>query len=344
MFTPRLAVTLLFLCSVCCNAARAQDGGAAAWSGAGPHAVRTASFDWRDDQRQRDVPVKVYLPTGRAPEAGWPLIVFSHGLGGSRDGYEYVGRRWASHGYVVIHPQHAGSDEAVWRGKPPAQVNAALLAAVRDPRNALERPRDVSFVIDRALGMNGNAPWGSINPDRIGVGGHSFGAFTALATVGASAQTPMGRLSLRDPRIKAAVAMSAPVAPRQKDDREAFGSVAVPVLHMTGDSDNSAIGDTPAADRRVPFDQATKAPAYLVTFRGRGGDHMVFSGRRWRGPAQSTDARYQSLILLTTTAFWDAHLRDNADARAFLAGDAARSVLDPAARYEVKPAPALNPR
>ena len=39
------------------------------------------------------------------------MIVFSHGLGGTRDGYEYLGRHWASYGYVSVHLQHKGSDD-----------------------------------------------------------------------------------------------------------------------------------------------------------------------------------------------------------------------------------------
>src|ERR1043166_7563974 len=74
--------------------------------------VATAKFDWLDTKRERTVPVKIYYPsTGNGP---FPIIIFSHGLGGSRDGYEYLGRYWTSHGYVSVHVQHIGSDDAVW--------------------------------------------------------------------------------------------------------------------------------------------------------------------------------------------------------------------------------------
>ena len=45
-----------------------------------------------------------------------PVIIFSHGLGGSRDGYEYLGRHWASHGYVSVHSTHIGSDTSALKG------------------------------------------------------------------------------------------------------------------------------------------------------------------------------------------------------------------------------------
>ena len=46
--------------------------------------------DWHDVARNRDVPAKIYFPTeGAGP---FPVIIFSHGLGGTREGYEYLAR------------------------------------------------------------------------------------------------------------------------------------------------------------------------------------------------------------------------------------------------------------
>ncbi len=62
----------------------------------GPRAVETVSYEWTDGTRKRVVPVKIYFPTKVEPPA--PVIVFSHGTGGSREGYGYLGKFWASHG------------------------------------------------------------------------------------------------------------------------------------------------------------------------------------------------------------------------------------------------------
>jgi len=59
-----------------------------------------------DSARHKQIPVKVYFPDARGP---FPVIVFSHGAWGSKDGYFALGRYWASHGYVSIHPSHADS-------------------------------------------------------------------------------------------------------------------------------------------------------------------------------------------------------------------------------------------
>ena len=109
---------------------------------AGPLAVAVTRYDWVDSARNnRPVPVKIYSPEkGAGP---FPVIVFSHGLGGSREAYEYLGRHWASYGYVVAHLQHAGSDDQVWKGQ--ERPGVALGQAARDTRNAVARPLDPLF-------------------------------------------------------------------------------------------------------------------------------------------------------------------------------------------------------
>ena len=60
----------------------------------------TRYVSWKDPTRDRLVAAKLYLPLGATPA---PLVVFSHGLGGSREGYSYMGKYWASQGYASLH-------------------------------------------------------------------------------------------------------------------------------------------------------------------------------------------------------------------------------------------------
>jgi len=92
-----------------------------------------------DQQRKREIPIRVYLPAGKVPA---PVVLFSHGLGGSREGSAYLGRHWAARGYVAVFLQHPGSDSAVWQDKPPAQRMAAMRQAA-DLANFMLRVRDV---------------------------------------------------------------------------------------------------------------------------------------------------------------------------------------------------------
>lgn len=302
------------------------------WAEPGPCSVTTLAFDWVDPRRNRPVGVKVYLPGARPEEAkARPVLIFSHGLGGSREGYAYLGRHWASWGYVSVHLQHEGSDDAVWRNQ--EKPYRAMSRAATDPRNALERPRDVRFALDRLGELNERDPvWqGRLDLARVGIAGHSFGAWTVLAAAGQAFRGPLGGdRSLGDPRIKAAVAMSAPVQADRRD--RGYDAIRIPVFHLTGTRDDSPIGNTQAADRRVPYDEITHADQYLLTFTG--GDHMVFSGRL--GTSRPGDAAMQRWVLASTTAFWAAYLEGDPAAKAWLRGPLA-GALGSLGRWEWKP-------
>ena len=70
------------------------------------------------------------LLSGRQPSEQFPVIVFSTGLGRSRDDCAYLGRHWASCGYVSVHVQHKGSDEEVRQGslRPRKELQRAFYA------------------------------------------------------------------------------------------------------------------------------------------------------------------------------------------------------------------------
>ena len=280
------------------------------WGMAGRYSVGTLAEEWQDAARGRTVPVKVYWP--KTTTNAVPAILFSHGLGGTRDGYEYLGRHWASHGYAVVHLQHPGSDDTAWRGQP--RPLAAMSAAAGNPTNALNRVGDVRFVLDRLTALNTAEASLPVRLDlaHVGLAGHSFGAHTTLATIG-QRFAGVGP-SRADPRIRAAIAMSAPV-PKLLTPAT-YADVKTPVFHLTGTRDNSPIGDTSSADRRVPFDRITQAPELLLTLQD--GDHMVFSGRPSLGRDRAWDARHHALILAGTTAFWEAFLKDDPSARKWL--------------------------
>ncbi len=313
---------------------------------AGPYAVETLRIEWHDADRDRTVPAKIYYPgekagtdrhekaAGHEADETFPVIIFSHGLGGTREGYQYLGRQWASHGYVCVHVQHAGSDDSVWRGQ--ANVREQMSRAAKDPRNVINRPRDVSFAIDELTKMQAaDGPLhGKLKLDAIGVGGHSFGAFTALAIAGEGGNRAAGGRSFADSRVKAAIAMSAPVPAFRKDFDQVYGKIGIPIMHMTGTADQTSITDTKAADRRIPFDNIDKADQYLIIFAG--GDHMIFSGRQPRGRKADKDALFQDLIRMDTTAFWDAYLKNDEQAKAWLQSDGMSKAMGKNAKTESK--------
>jgi predicted dienelactone hydrolase len=281
--------------------------------------VRTVEQTWHDAARDRDVPVRIYLPAG---SGRCPLIIFSHGLGGSREGYGYLGEAWASHGYVVIHVTHIGSDTSVLRDAPPGMraKMEAMQRAANNLQNAINRPKDVSFAIDESLKMDKEEGplHGRIDAEKIGVAGHSFGGYTAMAIAGQHWPLVPG---FADPRVKAVVAMSPPAT---RPEPSEFRDVRVPLLVMTGTLDNSPIGETKAPDRVKLWEDCTHAERYLSVFDG--GDHMVFSERGrmpmdalrgMKGDA-SKDEAFRQFILTATTHFWDAKLRGDRPAETWL--------------------------
>ncbi len=304
------------------------------WRLSATNEIQITDVEWRDADRDRTIPARIYSPRTNHQPA--PVIIFSHGLGGSREGYAYLGQYWAAHGYVSVHLQHAGSDAAVWEDARFGQRMAAMRRAAADPRNAMNRARDVSFAIDQLTYLNAtNSPWRScFDLDRVGVAGHSFGAHTALSVAGAKYAPLGGTVSLaKDPRVKAAIPMSAPAPANRARLAAAFAGVNIPCFHLTGTKDDSPIGDTTAADRRLPFDHCNSSDQYLITFTG--GDHAIFSGRdRWFGGGK--DEQFQRHICLSSLAFWDAYLRDDTAAKEWLRTQF-ESELGAAGVFEVKP-------
>jgi predicted dienelactone hydrolase len=285
--------------------------------------IVSKTFDVKDARRDRTLPIRVYLPVSDKPV---PVILFSHGLGGSRDNNPYLGNHWAKRGYAVVFVQHPGSDESVWKDTPGLEKMTALKQAA-SIENYLARAKDVPVIIDTLARWNkeqGHAVAGRLDLEHLGMSGHSFGAQTTQALAG---QADRPRLSLVESRIDAAVMMS-PSPPRIGDPAKAFGNIKIPCLLMTGTRDDSPIGDTTPEDRLRVFPHLQQAPAWQVVFDQA--THMDFGQRLKAGDT----SRYHGAILALTTAFWDAELKADPSAKAWLNGEGARSVLVAADRWE----------
>jgi predicted dienelactone hydrolase len=152
-----------------------------------------------------------------------PLVVFSHGSGGIAIQSLRLMERLASHGFVVVAPNHTGNTTADGSAVPPTSVSPA--------QALLDRVPDVTFVITHMASLAA-APadpfFGRIDASNVGVAGHSLGGFTALAVKsGYSGNLP-------DARVKAIM----PIAPSASalTDPE-LTSITVPTLFMTGTLD-----------------------------------------------------------------------------------------------------------
>ncbi len=238
---------------------------------------------WTDTTRQRPVLAKLYLPT-QATGAAVPLVVFSHGIGGSRDGYSYIGKFLAANGMAALHLQHAGSDRNIWFGNPLAMVTRLQTAAKET--EAIDRAKDVSFAIDqlladKALGLR-------IDAARIGAAGHSYGANTMLLVSGARVQRDGRALDYTDKRIKASVLISAPPFYGEGNPQSILGSIAIPTLHITATGDEIKIPGyySGAQDRVAVYEAVGKTGATKALAVFKDGSHSMFTDRLGTGGAE----------------------------------------------------------
>ncbi len=229
----------------------------------------------------------VYLP--KLPSAKpLPVVVISHGLGSGRQSFRYFAEHLASHGYAVAVPEHPGSSN---------QQFAALLdgkaADVSKPTEFLDRPMDVSYLLDELTRLNQSDPRfkGRLNFNQVGVMGQSFGGYTALALVGAKfdfqhlqedcgpllskslnvslllqcqvQQLPKKDYVLRDPRIKAAIAVN-PLSSSVFGPK-GYKTIQTPVMIVSGTQDSIA---PPLAEQIEPFTWLPAIEKRLVLIDG----------------------------------------------------------------------------
>ncbi len=265
---------------------------AAAWPAWAQEAPLVRDFDWQDAARDRAVPVRLYLPQGTVPV---PLMVFSHGIGGSRFGYSWLGRHAARHGMACLHVQHVGSDRSLWTGNVFSLVGR-LQDAAQD-KEAINRVLDLRFALNTLLAGE-LAP--RLDAQRIVAAGHSYGANTTLLASGARVLRDGQVMDLHDARVRAAVVISAPPFYGETEPSKILGSVAVPSLHVTATEDIIRIPGyySGAEDRLKVFDATGGSRKWLAVYEG--GSHSMFTDRSTTGGAllnPQVKAATQALVL-----------------------------------------------
>lgn len=267
----------------------------------GNYRVEEVRETFDDPKRRRVVPITAYVPVSTSER--FPLILFSHGIGNSNDGYRYLGRFWASHGYVVVHVGHRGTDTRALRDRGAVR----LFFKVFDRDQWQKRVDDVLFAKQRVLeGALGNR----IDATRVGAAGHSYGALAALQMSGPA----------NDGTVRAAVVLSPPQLAKfmSSSERKAIRS---PILHIVGEEEASPIWGDEFEDRRSFFRNLEVDEQYLVVLKGA--EHSTFSDDVEEPDGGHTERiRY---IQRATILFWDAIFRERRKLTAEMFDD-----LDPA--------------
>lgn len=255
-------------------------------------------FDWVDSRRDRPVPVRLYLPDVAHASRPVPLVVFSHGIGGTRLGYRYLGSHWAGAGHASLHLQHVGSDRNVWTGGSPFAIVDRLHAAAQDAE-AIARVGDLRFALDRVFETEVGE---RLDASRIAAAGHSYGANTTLLAVGARIEREGRVVDLVEPRIRAAIVISAPPFYGEASLRQILARIRVPSLHVTATEDVIRIpGYWSGADDRIAVFEAIGGPRKaLAVFEG--GAHSMFTDRASAG-GPLRNARVKAATRELTAAF-----------------------------------------
>lgn len=278
---------------------------------------------WTDTARKRDVPVRVRWPQSDRQNAALPVVLFSHGLGGTRDGGTVWGEAWAAAGFVVVHIQHPGSDLAAVSRTATSFSDKAGLRAAAGAAQLFARLQDVGFVLSQ-ISLRHEAQlgrWATVRPSAVGMSGHSFGAHTTLGMAG---QRYPGFEGISEQRLASFIAFS-PTVPSVGDAQQAFGRLSRPVLTLTGTRDEDVLGNGATPDKRIAVFPALPpgGKAQLVL---QDADHMTFGGQIGRAaeivPRESVtrdqQARDHALVAAITTDWWRATLFDDAAAQARL--------------------------
>jgi dienelactone hydrolase len=304
----------------------------------GPYAIAARpDLVFEDTERGKHLSMRVTWPDGEGP---FPLIVWSHGYLGSKDAYGPLVEHWASHGYVVIQPTHSDSLSLLPRGERMARLREPFEftgeGGLSDWRN---RPLDVRLILDSLDWVEGEIPElsGRIDREHIGVGGHSFGAFTTQLLAGVCTTEPGAEAaeSHADPRVDAALMIS----PQGRDTllRDgAWDTLTGPAMVITGTHDRGRNRE-PGTWRKEPYDFAPEGDKFLVWIEGA--HHSMGGITGHDGYTRVSGGLHPEQVLwiqMTSLAFWDRTLKQDAGAQAFLAGEEIETVSEGSVELSAK--------
>lgn len=279
----------------------------------------------------------------------FPIFAFSHGNGGVREQSVFLMEGVARMGYVVISPDHIGNTLTTMK----SELTAVML---------LWRPQDLKAAIDRvSTPEKGDPAWltGLVQPEKVAVGGHSFGGYTALAVAGLPVNVPPAYMpdckvqagsevckeldlqgpppwNFGDPRVKLSVPLAHALYGAGALDKQQIDKLEVPVVAMAATGDTT----TPYKVEAEPLYADLQGVGALLVLQG--GSHFSFAnmcevepfapadvkkaiGDICKATAVPTMAQTHAIVLEHTLAALDIWLKGQ---------DAPRAVFDPAKATE----------
>lgn len=307
----------------------------------GSFGVTQKVWQLTDASRDRKFYVDVYTPqTWR--EGKTPVIVFSHGLASRPEDYDVGLKHLASYGYVVVAPQHPGSDTIYLE-----EMFQGYHRNIFDVNEFINRPKDISFVLDELQRRNATEFQGRLDLENVGMAGHSFGGYTTLAIAGATIdfenlqrdcdrdygaldislllecralELPRKDYMFRDKRVTAVFAAN-PVN-RSIFGKQGISKIAIPTFFASGSYDPAA---PPALEQAASFTWLTVPDKYWAMVEGQahvnftkldpGISQAISSVGHLTLPTQNVIGNYVDGI---TVAFFENHITPNKQYRPYL--------------------------
>lgn len=296
-----------------------------------------------DRDRDREIEVTVYYPSFPREDTV-PVIVISPGLGSTALGWRPFAEHLSTHGFAVAIVRHPGSDFAHLQ-----RFFEGTESASFQLREFLDRPRDISFVLDELEWRNFSEFNGILDLQNVGIFGQSFGAYTALALAGAplnfdrleqnclppidllnlslllqcrARELPRRSYQLKDDRIAAAFVVD-PVSGAIFGP-ESLEQIAIPIFWASGSADLL----TPVVLEQIDSVTRLSSPErYFALVRGA--NHVDFNpaaiaqfqalDEESLGQIVSSDPDViESYMSAFGLAFFQVHLARNPDYRPFL--------------------------
>jgi len=319
--------------------------------------VQAADLILRDQVREKDLEIKVTYPDGADT---YPVIVFSHGLLGSKDGYQPLVRYWADNGYVVIQPTHYDS----------ASFRKPTLTELRDLTPLFvgweSRPDDIILILDQLANIESLLPdfQGQFDHGRIGMGGHSFGSHTAMLiggtqlsansfgncgnvgsiansniSGGASSKSNAGGKQFRDERPLAFLLLSPQGSGRALTETADFNQSAWddferPMMIVTGTEDKGRRRQDHIW-RSEAFKYGAPDDKYLMVIEGGYHGFGGITGTKFFGSGPANDSHVE-WVQLSTLAFFDRYVKGLLDASKFLTEGGLAKVSDGAVQVSYR--------
>lgn len=224
----------------------------------------------------------------------WPLMIFSHGFGGSGIGQVGLMESLAAQGWIIAAPDHSDAVNTVRiHGRGNGDFSAIVNHIRENPFNRTSyayRPIEVKAALDAML----SADEFSVDQNKVALAGHSMGGWSVFT------------VALEDKRVRAVVLYSMGellwLSGQKYFEPEELKKLNIPSIFFYGEVEKRW---NPRGAYTAFCHQYTPSPSYLIEVRG--GNHFTYNDIAIAPRAGGTPAQH-AFILKETISFLERHM------------------------------------